>query len=191
MQILTPSEKSVNAVVAALKRGQVVIVPTDTVYGFLADAKNRSAVAAIFKIKKRQQSKPLSLFVKNMGMAKIFANINKEQEEIIKSYWPGAYTFVLRRNKQMKIFGVDENTVGMRMPDAPFIRDVLKKINRPLAQTSVNISAEEALNSPEEIIKKFGDNQLIALMVNGGEIKNAKASQVMDITNNNINILRQ
>ena len=70
MEILQNSKKSLPKTAAILKKGGVVICPTDTVYGFLADATNKKAVDKIFKIKRRPKSKPLPIFVKDLKMAK-------------------------------------------------------------------------------------------------------------------------
>src|SRR5579863_7318829 len=97
--------------VAILKKGGVVICPTDTVYGFLADASNKKAVAEIYKIKKRPTSKALPVFVVDIAMAKKLADINKEQEKTIKKYWPGKHTFVLKRRGGLKLYGIDKQTI--------------------------------------------------------------------------------
>ena len=83
-----------------------MICPTDTVYGFLADAENKKAVDKIYKIKKRPKSKPLAVFVKDFKMAKELAEINENQEKILKNKWPGKYTFVLERKKARLYDGV-------------------------------------------------------------------------------------
>ena len=80
-----------------LKKGGVVICPTDTVYGFLADASNKKAVDKIYKIKKRPKSDPLSIFVKDLKMVGELAEINEKQAKTLKKYWPGKYTFILKR----------------------------------------------------------------------------------------------
>ncbi|MBU0476797.1 Sua5/YciO/YrdC/YwlC family protein, partial [Patescibacteria group bacterium] len=94
-----------------LEKGGVVIFPTDTVYGLLADATNKEAVDKIFKIKKRTIQKPVPIFIKDMKMAKKFAKIDKEQEKILKLVWPGRVTAVLeRRKKGIKLYGADKKT---------------------------------------------------------------------------------
>ncbi|MCX6722789.1 MAG: Sua5/YciO/YrdC/YwlC family protein, partial [Candidatus Staskawiczbacteria bacterium] len=83
MNILKPSKQSLNKVVETLQKGGVVVCPTDTVYGFLADATDKKAVNKIYKIKKRPKTKPLPIFVRDFKMAKDLAEIDKEQEKII------------------------------------------------------------------------------------------------------------
>jgi L-threonylcarbamoyladenylate synthase len=160
----------------------VIICPTDTVYGFLADAGNKKAVDKIYNIKKRPRSKPLSVFVRSVAEAKKIAFIDVRQEKILKKYWPGKYTFILRRKPGLKLYGLDKKTVAVRVPHYPFLLKLLKKIQRPLAQTSVNISGQAALKNAEAIIAAFEKNKQVGLLINVGTLQNAKPSKIIDIT---------
>jgi len=152
MQIIKKN-KNIKEIVAALKNGAVLVLPTDTVYGLVCDATNKKATEKIFKIKKRPKSKPLPVFVKDIKMAKELAEITKDQEKILNKKWPGRYTFVLKRKKGEKLYGVDKNTIALRIPKYKFLNDLFKKIDKPLVQTSVNISGQPSLNNIKEIIK--------------------------------------
>src|SRR3989344_3653303 len=120
MEIIKPSSKALNEAVLFLKKGGVVICPTDTVYGFLADAQNKKAVAKIFKIKNRPKSKPLSLFVKDFKMAESLAEVDGRQAKILTlrlrsgqgKFWPGKYTFVLKRKAGATLYGVYKNLLS-------------------------------------------------------------------------------
>lgn len=180
--IIKISPKIVNKVSRFLKRGGVVVCPTDTVCGFLADASNKKAVDKIYKIKKRPKSKPLSVFVKDLKMAREIAYINEEQAKILKKFWPGKYTFILKRKLNIKLFGVKRKTIAIRIPKHPFLNKLLKKINIPLVQTSVNISAQLPLNNIQEIIKIIGRSGLPILIVDGGNLKKSKPSKIIDLT---------
>jgi len=183
--------EGLNKAISALKKGGVVICPTDTVYGFLADASNKKAVEKIYKIKKRLKSKPLPIFVKDLTMAKGLAEISKEQEKIIKKYWPGKYTFVLKcksqnpnlkvKVKNRKLYGVAKDTIAIRIPKHKFLNELLKKINRPLVQTSVNISGREVLRTIEDIKKSFREQKEV-LIIDGGNLKKSKPSAIMGLT---------
>jgi L-threonylcarbamoyladenylate synthase len=184
MNVLKQSPKAAVAVAAFLKKGGVVICPTDTVYGFLADATNKAAADKIFEIKKRPKSKPLSLFVKNIASAQEVALIDESHEKMLKRFWPGKYTFVFPRNSKKVLYGVHEDTIAIRIPDYPFLNDVLKKVNRPLVQTSTNISGKKPLDSISDIIKQFGRHRIV--IVDGGDLKEGKASKIIDAITNKI-----
>ncbi len=172
-----------------LNNGGVVIFPTDTVYGFLADASNKKAVEKIFKIKKRPKSKPLAVFVKDIKMAKELAEITKDQEKVLKKYWPGKYTFVL--NSKIKNNLITKNsTIAIRIPDYKPLNKLLKKINKPLAQTSVNISGDDAFLKSKDIIERFGKVKDL-LFLDAGNLKKSKPSKIIDLTENKIKFLRK
>lgn len=189
MGIIKQSPKIVNKVSAFLKKGRVVICPTDTVYGFLADASNKKAVDRIYKIKKRPKSKPLSVFVKDFKMAENLAEINEKQAKILKEFWPGKYTFILEQKPSIKLHGLKKNTIAIRIPKYKFLNDLLRKINRPLVQTSVNISGKTPLVKANDIIKQFNESNI--LIIDSGDIKKGKSSKIFNLTNNKIKVIRQ
>lgn len=191
MEIAKISEKAVNKAVLAIKRGGVMIFPTDTVYGFIADASNKKAAEKIFKIKKRPKRKSLPVFVKDIKMAKKLAIINKECEKTLKKYWPGKYTFILERKKGINLYGIDKNTIALRIPDYKPLNSLLKKINRPLVQTSANISGKPALNKIGEIVKEFGiQKNKPDLIIDAGNLPKRKPSKIIDLTGKNKKIIR-
>lgn len=199
MEIVKLNHKAVNKTAEFLERGGVVIFPTDTVYGFLADASNKKAVNKIYKIKKRPRSKPLAVFVKDLKMAKELAEISKDQKKIQAKYWPGKFTFILRTKSAedgplRKLYGVDKNTIALRIPKYKPLNDLLKKINKPLAQTSANISGKPVLNKINDIInfvKKCGTSEVLHfLIVDGGDLPKRKPSRIIDLTGKVLTRLR-
>lgn len=190
MKAIKQSQKALNEAADVLKKGGVVICPTDTVYGFLADASNKKAVEKIYKIKKRAKSKPLPVFIKDIKTAEELAEINTEQKKILKKYWPGKVTVVIKRKKNIKIYDGGQGTVALRIPKHKFLLALLKKINRPLAQTSVNISGQPALINVQKIIKQFqGLNEI--LFVDAGNLPKRKPSAIIDLSNNKVKFLRK
>ncbi len=190
MKVIKISEKAVDEAVLSLKKGGVVIFPTDTVYGFLADAQNKKAVDKIFKIKKRPKSKPLSIFVKDIKVAKELAVVDERAAKIFLKFWPGKYTFILKRKPNIKLYGVKRDTIAVRIPKYKFLNDLLNKINRPLVQTSVNFSRQEPLNNIKKIIENFKDEKRIGLIIDGDSLKKPKSSKIIDLSKNKIRTLR-
>ena len=193
MEILNLSSKNysniIGKVVKILKKDGVVVLPTDTVYGLMADATNKKAVGKIFKIKKRQKEKWLPLFVKDLKSAKNIAKIDKKQERLLKSVWPGKTTAVFKRKKGIKLYGVDKNTIAIRIPNYPLLNELLCKIKRPLVQTSANISGKKPLTNVKAIIKQFKKKP--DLIISVGKLKSTKPSKVIDITGSQAKILRK
>jgi len=189
MEVIKLNRKSLEIATERINNGGVIIFPTDTVYGFLADAKNKKAVAKIFKIKKRPRLKPLPVFVSGIKMAEELAIIGESQNKIIKKYWPGKYTFILERKKEIRLYDGAKNTIALRMPKYNFLNNLLKKINKPLVQTSVNISGQDALSKISDIIKQF--NKPDILILDAGNLKKSKSSKILDLTENKIKVLRK
>ena len=189
----------------AIKTGKVVVCPTDTVYGLIADATNRDAVQRTFRIKKRLKKNALPIFVKNLKMAKDLAEINKKQERILKKIWPGKVTVILKKKSRIKIFGADKKTIGLRIPNYKLVNILLEKLNRPLIGTSANISGKPASTRIKEVLKQFknpapkGRGSLNKvewqkikpdLVLDAGNLPKRKPSKVIDLTGKNVKILR-
>ena len=182
MEVIKLNKKSVLQAVDFLNSGGVVIFPTDTVYGFLALAENKKAVNKIYKIKNRPKSKPLPVFVKDLKMAKELAEINDKQIKILRNKWPGKYTFVLNKKD-------GKGTIALRIPKYKPLNDLLKKINKPLSQTSVNISGQDTLIKIADIEAQFAKQKI--LLIDGGNLKKSKPSKIIDLTENKLKFLRK
>jgi len=184
MKIVKISSKNLNEAVKVIKKGGVVIFPTDTVYGLIADAKNKTAVKKIFKIKKRSFKKPLPVFVKDLKMAKGLAKIGKTQEKILKKCWPGKVTVILKAKSTKFPKGIisKDKKIGLRIPDYKFLSLLLKKINCPLAETSANISGKKASTKIKEVLKQFGKGRCQPdLVLDAGNLKISLPSTVVDL----------
>jgi len=187
----TPAERLLGIAARALSQGKVLVCPTDTIYGLLADATNAKAVKKIFLIKKRSTKKPLGVFVKNLAMAKLVAEINKDQERFLKKVWPGKVTIILKsRNKLAKELGASK-TLGLRVPNHGLIQSLLRKLNRPLAQTSVNISNKPPMRNVKDMVALFSQKKYQPdLIVDAGILPLLKPSKVIDYTTQKQKILR-
>jgi len=156
--------------------GGITIFPTDTVYGLGCDATNYDAVEKIYKIKNRQQNKPLPIIVSDMEMAFKYAKISEQQEMFVKRYIPGPYTFILERKKSIPASPV--NKIALRIPELPFTRMIAEYMGQPLVATSANISGFGAVHSFDKL-----DERIISkadILVNGGETKYHEASTIID-----------
>ncbi len=176
----------------AIKKGKVLVCPTDTVYGLISDATNKAAVKKLFQIKKRKMNKPLPIFVKDIKMAKKLAHINKEQEKFLKKVWPGKVTVVLKRKNHYQLYRINQKTIGLRIPKHKLISWLLKKTNKPLTGTSANISGKPASTKINEVLRQFKNKKYQPdLIINGGKLPKSRPSKVVDLTGKKIKILRK
>lgn len=176
--------------VAALREGKVVAVPTDTVYGFAVDATNNEAVERLFHLKERDKGKPMPIFVDSMARAKQIAFIEERKlEEILKTHWftrrspvqrgesgPGAFTAILYAREVVSPLarGRGGLTVGVRIPDHRFLRDLIRAFGKPITGTSANRSDEKPAISAQKI--KNAD-----IVIDGG-MCDGTPSTVVDFT---------
>lgn len=182
--------RAIDKAVDFLNKGGAIVCPTDTVYGLLADATNKNAVGKVFRIKRREGSKALPIFVKDTEAAKEFALIGEREEAILKEKWPGRFTFVLKK-RSAKIYGAGKKTIALRIPDYKPINELLKKINKPLTGTSANISGHLASVKIGEVLSQFENEQMRPdLILDAGELQESKPSTIIDLTKNKVKILR-
>lgn len=182
----------VKITVEAIKEGKVIICPTDTVYIPVADATNKKAIKKVFLIKKRSLKKPIPIFVKDIKMAKKITEINKKQEQFLKSVWPGKVTAVLKRKKsEIKLYGVSEDTIALRIPNFKLVSFLLKELNRPLVGTSANISGKPASGNLKEVTSQFKDQKYQPDLIVDAGILPGKSSKVIDLTVSPPKILRE
>jgi len=196
MEILILEPKNfaeiVKKVLKFIKQGKVIVLPTDTVYGLIADATNKKSVDRLFKTKKRKKEKPVPIFVKDIKMAKKLAYINKNQEKFLKKVWPGKVTVVLERKKGQNLYGLDRKTVAIRIPNYRFLNILLKKINRPLTGTSANISGKPTSTKIKEVINQFKNQKHQPdLIIDARNLPKNRPSKVIDLRGRKIKILRE
>ena len=188
MPILKVDQRNLKTIVKitvkSIKQGEVVVCPTDTVYGLLADATNEKAIKKLLKIKKRRTQKPIPIFVKDLKTAKRLAQINKNQEKFLRKVWPGKVTTVLKRkNKLPKILFTERKTIGLRIPKYKLVQDLFKKLNCPLTGTSANISGKSPSGNFKEVVLQFkGKKYQPDFIVDAGNLKPGKPSTVLDLT---------
>ena len=177
-------ETAVEAALAALAvPGAVILVPTETVYGLVCRADDAAAIRRIYDLKDRDSSKPLGWFVADWRSLSGFGvRLEGLPAELAGKYCPGPITIIAPKQ--------DGGTVGFRIPDHPFVLELLRRVGCPLAQTSANHSGHpNALTVGQALAELSGD---LSLAVDGGPISaDALASTVVDATSASPRVLRQ
>jgi len=171
----------INKVIKVIKKGGVIVCPTDTVYGLIADAMNKKAVKKVFQIKKRTFQKPIPVFVKNLRMAKSLAVINKKQEKFLEKFWPGKITAILRAKEKLPKGILKNGKIGLRIPNYKLLNILLEKLNFPLTGTSANISGRPASTKIKKILNQL-ENQKHKpdLILDAADLKPSLPSTVID-----------
>jgi len=184
-----PNVQSLNEAVQCLKNGGVLVYPTDTCYGLGADITNPIAIKKIYEIKGRSDRKPLSIIVRNLSQLKKIAIVDDFQEQILKKYLPGNFTFILL-NSDLDTF--NQTSIGIRIPKFKLTQLISDKFSEPYATTSANISGKQACYSIDNILKQFKhSNCLPDLFLDAGELPCTKPSTIVDLTRQPFKIIRQ
>ena len=165
-----------------LNKRECIAIPTETVYGLAANAYSDKATAKIFKLKKRPKRNPLIVHYASLKMLKKDCNLNKNFFKLFKKFSPGPLTFVLKLKKNSKISpNVTNNkkTLAVRFPKHKLTRELLKKLNYPLAAPSANVSTKISAVSPEDVKDEFGKK--IKFVLNGGRSKIGLESTIINL----------
>lgn len=172
-------EGIIDEAIEVLANGGVILYPTDTVYGLGANIFDKQAVKRVFELKNRSFLKPLSILVSNTRAIDVVADVTVRQKEIIASHLPGPYTFILNRNTIVprSVTG-GSRLVGVRVPNCEIACRLASIF--PITTTSANISGEEVLPTPGEILEQL--NQDVDLVIDVGKLDTNHASKIVDLT---------
>jgi len=185
--ILTPEKEKLEDIIAkavsVLRSSGVVVFPTETVYGIGADAFNLTAVNKIFEIKGRAKDNPLIFHVSSTTMVEKLAHINSFAKKIVKTFWPGPLTLVLKSKVDRKYsFGLD--TVAVRMPENYIALKLIESLDSPVVAPSANISGKP---SSTDFIHVYNDfNGKVDCIIDGGKTVYGIESTVIDVSEENV-----
>ncbi|HEX5221503.1 MAG TPA: L-threonylcarbamoyladenylate synthase [Verrucomicrobiae bacterium] len=173
-----------------LRAGEVVALPTETVYGLAANALEANAVAKIYEIKGRPAHNPIIVHVASNEMARrCVSHWPDAATQLSKAFWPGPLTMVLPRAKEIpEIVTAGGDTVGVRWPGHPFIQAVIRECGFPLAAPSANLSNQVSPTNAEHVRKQLGNK--LALIVDGGQSQVGIESTVIDLATTPPRVLR-
>jgi L-threonylcarbamoyladenylate synthase len=183
-------EAAVREAAELLRAGEVVALPTETVYGLAANALDAGAVARVFDIKGRPARNPIIVHVAGLEMARrCVAHWPPIAGDLANAFWPGPLTLVLKRSQQIPpIVTAGGDTVGVRWPSHPFIQAVIRECGFPLAAPSANLSSELSPTNADHVRKYLGNR--IALIVDGGQAQVGLESTVLDLSVSPPRVLR-
>ena len=181
-------EEIINEAINVLASGGIVLYPTDTVYGLGANIFDNKAVKKVFDIKQRNPLKPLSILVSDVDSIDLVAKVSLSQKEIINNYLPGPYTFILQKRTIVpRIVTGGSTYVGVRVPDNELACRLASIF--PITTTSANLSDEDVLSNPSEIIDQLGRD--VDLVIDAGELKSSNPSKIIDLSMKNPKIIRK
>jgi tRNA threonylcarbamoyl adenosine modification protein (Sua5/YciO/YrdC/YwlC family) len=186
---VTPSRDGIEEAAAAARRGDLIVVPTDTVYGIGTRPDDPAATARVFEAKRRPERLELPVLVGSLEEARSVASFDERAERLSAACWPGALTLVLPRTEASAGWelGGEATTVGVRVPDHRLALAVLAR-SGPLAVTSANRSGEPPARTCAALHEIFGD--AVAVYLCRDEPLEGVASTVLDLAHGPARIVR-
>jgi L-threonylcarbamoyladenylate synthase len=185
---VVPASSALDRAVAALRDGDVIAIPTDTVYGVAVDPFVAGATNRLFEAKRRPRDVTLPVLVAEPTDVDRVAIVNDLARALMGRHWPGGLTIVLDRRPELTAdLGTNERTVGVRCPDDDFARELCRRVG-PLATTSANLHGEPTPETAAGIADALGD--AVALVVDGGPCSGAP-STVVDCTSGDVVLVRE
>ena len=186
---------AVKAAVSVLRRGGVIALPTETTYGLACDPRKPKAVAMIFRIKGRDETKPLQLIAGSMPQVKRFASLNKSEKAIASRHWPGPLTLLvgLRAGQTLAPRVNPKKVIGVRVTPSEIAAGIALALGCPVAATSANRSGSTPAFSGKGVVKAFqGFKYRPDLVLDFGSLPRRKPSTVARIKEDgSIEILRR
>ncbi|MFA4869809.1 MAG: L-threonylcarbamoyladenylate synthase [Pedobacter sp.] len=188
-----PNPKAIEQIVEVLKKGGLIIYPTDTVYGLGCDITNQKAIEKICRIRGIKPEKANFSFICSdlRHISDYIKPIDTATFRVLKKALPGPFTFILNANNNVpKLLSSNKKTVGIRVPDNDIAREIVRQLGNPILSTSIRDDDEviEYSTDPELIHEKYEDN--VDIVVDGGYGDN-EPSTVVDCTSGDFEVIRQ
>lgn len=171
-----------------LSEGELIAIPTDTVYGLAANVWDGAAVAKLYRIKERSELKSVPVLLSGVeAIANVAQPISARVAALAASFWPGPLTIVIERRSELPREVSADETVGVRVPDHTFARALLHAAG-PLAVSSANYSGRPSARTANEVLEELGDK--LALIIDGGRTAGGAPSTVLDCSGDAPELLR-
>ncbi len=185
------NEAARNKAVDLLKNGDVVVFPTDTIYGIGASIAKESGVKKIFEVKSRSPEKPLIIYVASFEqLQQVTQKIPESTISSLRKIWPGAVSGIFLKTEIVPSFVTSgNNTVGVRIPNHELCLELVRRVGYPLAVTSANISGMETQKTAAEVAAQLGER--VPLVLDGGPNPEEQPSTLVDFTGSTARLLRE
>ena len=192
-----PDSGIIDRAVKVLKKGGIIVYPTDTLYGLGVDVNNVQAVYKLYLLKQRDLRLPISLMVASIeDMEKISGKPDERTRTILTRMLPGKFTVLLNRKKGLNLAAFDEflpeeasSKIGFRIPDSPLCQQISAVLGNPISSTSANISGKGNLQSVRDIVAHFGDK--LDLILDAGALPSKAGSTIIDLTKTPLLVKRE
>jgi len=191
-----PQEREIDKIVKALKRGAVMLYPTDTVYAIGCDFNVKSALQRVRQIKQLSNDKPLTFLCSSLANISQYATVTDPAYKVMKRLIPGPYTFLLPATKLVPklVMSPKRKTTGIRVPDRPLCRTLIDTLGNPIISTSAHLPDEDG-DFPTFDLEKFKLfdtlDGLVDIIIDDGSEPGFEVSTILDFTNREPALVRK
>lgn len=178
-RVLPPSPEALAEAIAAIERGEVVAIPTETVYG-VACLTTEASLERLLEVKRRSAEKGIQLLVDALDQVESLAIVTPDAAALADRFWPGGLTIVLARHEGStlsELLGGGRPTLGFRLPDHEVPRAIARALG-PFAASSANVSGEPDATTADRVASTLGDE--LALIIDDGPVRGGVPSTVVD-----------
>ena len=186
MNIVNCDKNGINEIVNAYENGQIIVYPTDTVYGIGCDPFNKDSISKIYDLKKREGSKRFPILGFSKEELEKIVEFNIDAEKISEKFWPGQVTLLLPIRKEMAEKINNNGKLAVRVPNNECVLTILEKC-KLIIGTSANISGQESILDSNECKTKIPG---IDVLVNGGKITSLGESTIIDFIDDKVKVIR-
>ena len=166
-----------------LKKGKLIIYPTETCYGLGADALNKEAVKKVHDTKRQSYEKPISVIVPDVEVAAKFGELDEKTKRLVKKFMPGPLTLIVKKIKEIPDL-LSKETIAFRISSNEIANMIAKEFDSGITATSANLHGEKEIYDSCEVIEKF--NGKVDLIIDAGTLEENKPSTIYDAVNKKI-----
>lgn len=181
---------NIDKICEVIDNGGLVITPTDTIYGIMADALNEDAIKKVYDVKKRGYNKPLIVLMDSFEMVEQYTEeLSEMEKKLMDKFWPGLVTFILKKNDKISdLITSGNDTVGVRIPDNKDLLEIIRRLKRPVVSTSANITETPVITCIEMLESDIVSN--VDYIEDGGLIEN-ESSTIIKMLEADMLVLRE
>lgn len=187
MNIVNCDKNGINEIVNAYENGQIIVYPTDTVYGIGCDPFNKDSISKIYDLKKREGNKRFPILGFSKEELEKIVEFSIDAEKISEKFWPGQVTLLLPIRKEMAEKINNNGKLAVRVPNNECVLAILEKC-KLIIGTSANISGQESISDSNECKTKIPG---IDVLVNGGKITSLGESTIIDFIDDKVKVIRE
>ncbi len=183
--------RAVDRAVELLSRGDVVVFPTDTIYGIAASSETASGIEKIYDVKSRSRDKPIMIYVTGFEQfRRMVVGVGESTMGALRHIWPGAMAGIFIKNDEVvpEYVTAGRTTVAVRIPDNRLCLDLVERVGHPVVVTSANVSGMETHHTAHGVARQLGTQ--VPLVLDGGPSQGSDASTLVDFTGDVPRLLR-